>query len=58
VLSRRTRALLMNARASIEAAPKAAALLAAELGRDGTWQEEQVRSYTELAGGYLLPDRS
>ena len=58
VLSRRTRALLMNARASIEAAPKAAALLAAELGRDGAWQEEQVRSYTELAGGYLLPERS
>jgi glycerol-3-phosphate dehydrogenase len=58
VLSRRTRALLMNARASIEAAPKAAALLATELGRDAAWRDEQVRRYTELARGYLLPDRS
>ncbi len=55
VLSRRTRALLMNARASIEAAPTSVALLAAELGRDGAWQEQQLRAYTELARGYLLP---
>jgi uncharacterized protein (DUF2235 family) len=55
VLSRRTRALLMDARASLEVAPRAAALLAAELGRDAAWQEEQVRVYSELARGYLLP---
>ena len=34
VLARRTRALFLDARASIEAAPRVAALLAAELGRD------------------------
>ncbi|WP_102126350.1 glycerol-3-phosphate dehydrogenase/oxidase [Deinococcus planocerae] len=54
LLSRRTRALLLGARASLEAAPRAAALLAEELGRDEAWQEAQVRSYREVAQGYLL----
>jgi glycerol-3-phosphate dehydrogenase len=54
VLARRTRALLLDARASIEAAPAVAAALAAELGFDQGWQAEQVRQYGELARGYLL----
>jgi glycerol-3-phosphate dehydrogenase len=54
VLARRTRALLLDARASIAAAPMVAALMAAELGRDATWQQGQVAAYTELARGYLL----
>jgi glycerol-3-phosphate dehydrogenase len=54
VLSRRTRLLLLDARASMEAAPAVAALLAAELGRDESWQSEQVRAYRETARGYLL----
>lgn len=54
VLSRRTRALLLNAAAAMEAAPKVAELLAKELGRDGEWVERQVREFRELAGGYLL----
>jgi glycerol-3-phosphate dehydrogenase len=54
VLSRRTRALLLDARASIEAAPRVAEVLAEELGKDATWQEEQVAAYTELAHGYIL----
>jgi glycerol-3-phosphate dehydrogenase len=53
VLARRTRALLLDARASSAAAPAVAALLAAELGRDGVWQADQVRSFRELAQGYL-----
>jgi glycerol-3-phosphate dehydrogenase len=53
-LSRRTRALLLDARASQEMAPKVAELLAAELGFDSAWQEEQVRTYRALADGYLL----
>jgi glycerol-3-phosphate dehydrogenase len=56
VLSRRTRSLLLDARASIEAAPSAAGLLAEELGRDAAWRDEQIRSYVELAQNYLLPD--
>jgi glycerol-3-phosphate dehydrogenase len=54
VLARRTRALLLDARASQEAAPRVAELLAAELGRDDGWQRDQVRRYHELAAGYLL----
>ncbi len=56
-LARRTRALLLDARASQAMAPRVAELLAAELGFDSAWQAEQVRVYRELADGYLLhPD--
>ena len=44
VLARRTRALFLDARASIEAAPMVATLLAAELGRDANWMQQQVRN--------------
>jgi glycerol-3-phosphate dehydrogenase len=54
VLSRRTRALLLDARASVEAAPAVARLLAAELGRDEAWERDQVAAYGELARGYWL----
>jgi glycerol-3-phosphate dehydrogenase len=54
VLARRTRALILDAQASIEAAPRVAALLATELGHDLSWQESQVRQFRELASGYLL----
>jgi glycerol-3-phosphate dehydrogenase len=54
VLSRRTRMLLLDARASVEAAPLAASLLAAELGRCEAWQREQVEAYLKLAKDYLL----
>jgi len=53
VLARRTRALFLDARASSEAAPRVARLLAAELGRDELWQEQQVAHFRALAGGYL-----
>jgi len=53
VLARRTRMLILDARASIDMAPRVAALLAEELGRDEAWQREQVSSYTDLARGYL-----
>jgi glycerol-3-phosphate dehydrogenase len=55
-LSRRTRALLLNARAAAEAAPRAAALMAGELGRSGSWMAEQVESFTRLAEKYLPPE--
>lgn len=54
VLARRTRALLLNAQASIEAAPRIAALLAEELGHDQAWQDAQVEEYQALARGYTL----
>jgi glycerol-3-phosphate dehydrogenase len=52
-LSRRTRALLLNAAAASEIAPKVAALLAAELGRDQTWIDQQVTDFQKLAAQYI-----
>lgn len=54
VLARRTRALLLDARASMAVAPAVAELMAAELGRDRAWQEAQVAGFCELARGYLI----
>ncbi len=54
VLARRTRALLLNARAAIQMALRVAGLMAAELGRDQRWQDEQVAAFTALARGYLV----
>ncbi|NNE47628.1 MAG: glycerol-3-phosphate dehydrogenase/oxidase [Rhodothermales bacterium] len=54
VLSRRLRALLLDARASIDAAPFVARTMAAELGRDEKWIERQVKDYTMLARGYIM----
>ncbi len=54
ILARRTRALFLDARASMEAAPAVARIMARELGRDRSWEEEQVRQYRELAAGYRV----
>lgn len=54
VLARRTRALLLDAAASIEAAPVVAGILAEELGRDQAWINRQVADYTGLAEGYVF----
>jgi glycerol-3-phosphate dehydrogenase len=54
VLSRRTRALMLNAAAAVEMAPRVAALLAAELSREDQWAAEQVRTFNELAKGYSV----
>jgi glycerol-3-phosphate dehydrogenase len=53
-LSRRTRSLLLDARAAIDCAPLVASLLATELGRDQDWQVQQTAEFRELAKGYLL----
>jgi glycerol-3-phosphate dehydrogenase len=54
LLARRTRALLLDARASIVAAPRVAALMAHELGHDRAWQQAQVTTFAALARGYVL----
>lgn len=54
VLARRVRLLFLDAKAALEAAPLAAKLLAAELGRDSLWQEAQITSFKKLAQAYLL----
>jgi len=54
VLSRRTRSLVLDARAAMEAAPRVAELMAAELRRDGGWVSSQVSAFTEMAKNYVL----
>jgi glycerol-3-phosphate dehydrogenase len=53
-LARRTRALLLNARATNAIAPRVARLLAEELGRDEAWIAAQLESFTALAKQYIL----
>jgi glycerol-3-phosphate dehydrogenase len=54
VLARRTRALLLDAQASIDIAPTVASIMAKELNKDTQWAGKQVVDYTRLAKGYLL----
>lgn len=56
VLARRTRALFLDARAALEAAPKVASLLARELERDDSWKEEQIADFGEVAKGYICDE--
>ena len=53
-LSRRIRALQLDARECIRIAPRVASLMAKELGRDKTWESEQVKVFTGLAQIHLL----
>jgi glycerol-3-phosphate dehydrogenase len=55
VLSRRTRALFLNARAAIEMAPAVAKLMAEELGAGQDWIDQQLQQFNDLARKYLLP---
>jgi len=54
VLSRRTRALFLNSRAAIDAAPKVAALMARELERDAEWQVKQLAAFQQVASHFGL----
>jgi len=54
VLARRSRSLLLDARASRDAAEAVARVMAEELGRDDAWIDEQVRSFASIAQAYLL----
>jgi len=54
VLSRRTRALLLNARESIRIAPEVAKIMGKELNKDEQWIKQQVEEYTRLANNYIL----
>jgi glycerol-3-phosphate dehydrogenase len=54
VLSRRTRALLLDAKASIEMAPEVARLMAEEAGHDKAWQKQQINEYKAIADEYIF----
>ena len=53
ILARRTRALFLNSRAAGDMAPRVAALLAAELGRDQRWIDDQVAAFQQTCRAYL-----
>jgi glycerol-3-phosphate dehydrogenase len=54
VLARRTRWLLLDAQASLDAAGSVAAIMARELGWDAETIQTQTLRYQQLAAGYLL----
>jgi glycerol-3-phosphate dehydrogenase len=54
VLSRRTRALFLNAHAAMQMAEPVARLLARELGRDDAWVASQLQEFSALAKQYTV----
>lgn len=53
-LARRIRFLLLDAKASLEAAPRVATLMAAELQKDENWIKSQLENYSALVKSYTL----
>ncbi len=53
MLARRTRALILDARASLEMAPETARLMAGEMGFDERWVTGQMKAYGQLIESYL-----
>jgi glycerol-3-phosphate dehydrogenase len=53
-LSRRRRALLLDARISIKMADDVAAIIAKELDKNRAWKKEQIETYQTLAEGYII----
>ncbi|HEX4958540.1 MAG TPA: glycerol-3-phosphate dehydrogenase/oxidase [Lacibacter sp.] len=54
VLSRRTRALILDAKAAIEAAPLVAEIMMKEMNKDEAWKQQQLEAFYKVAEGYLL----
>jgi glycerol-3-phosphate dehydrogenase len=54
ILARRTRSLLLDAKASLEIAPAVAKWMGKELGKSTNWEKKQVAEYTRLAKHYLV----
>lgn len=55
-LSRRTRLLLLDARAARAAAPVVAKEMAAEMGKGESWISEQIVSFERIAANYTIND--
>jgi glycerol-3-phosphate dehydrogenase len=53
LLARRSRALFLNAKASLDIAEEAAGIMAEEMGRDNKWRKDQVESYRQLVNIYI-----
>ena len=62
-LSRRTRHLLLDAKAAIEAAPSVAKIMATEMNKDDKWIIGQINDFNKIAKHYipssnLIPPRA
>lgn len=53
-LARRIRLLLLDAHASLEIAPKVAAIMAKELNKDQNWIETELSDYKKLVARYVI----
>ncbi|MCF8378692.1 MAG: glycerol-3-phosphate dehydrogenase/oxidase [Bacteroidales bacterium] len=53
VLSRRIRALILDAKESVRIAPKVAKIMAEELGHDENWEKDQIQKFNTLAKSYI-----
>jgi len=54
VLARRLRALFLDAPAALAMAPAVAEIMARELGHVGSWREQQLADFKEVARGYCV----
>ncbi|GHE67626.1 glycerol-3-phosphate dehydrogenase/oxidase [Roseivirga thermotolerans] len=54
MLARRVRGLFLNARESLRVAPQVAAIMAAELGKDDEWIDDQLEEFSEVARNYMI----
>jgi glycerol-3-phosphate dehydrogenase len=54
VLARRSRSLLLDAQASMSAAPRVGHLLASELGWDETKTSHEIDRFQKLAASYIM----
>lgn len=54
VLARRVRMLFVDAREAKRVAPRVAQLMAAELGKDEQWIDDQTRAFESLADRYIF----
>ncbi|WP_150464830.1 glycerol-3-phosphate dehydrogenase/oxidase [Francisella sp. SYW-2] len=56
VLARRTRAAFLDIKASIDAAPVVAKLMAKELDKDEAWQNQQIDSFMEFSKNFNVDE--
>jgi len=54
VLARRIRLLFLDARKAIEISPVVASIMAKEMNKDRSWENDQVTEFTKLAQEYIL----
>ncbi len=54
VLARRTRALYLEARATLAMAPAVARLMARELHQDDAWQQRQLQEFSRIADCFMV----